>query len=133
MRLGLDVIKANSFLGHWERGLVNFQHLKGPICSLLYRRLPTINEIFPNYQLHNRYRIILLYISNGYNNLEISDTLLFPKLKISYVFNFGQKFVRNEQCLQFLVINVYVLERPTCNTCVVMTSKHWFEFTPIFS
>ena len=40
-------------------------------------RIPTINKIVPNYQLHNRYRMILKYISNGYNNLRVE---FMPKL-----------------------------------------------------
>ena len=41
-------LKQIDFLGLLERCLLNFQDLKGPLHSLLYRQLPTINKIFSN-------------------------------------------------------------------------------------
>ena len=66
---GWTSIKQIGFLGHWGRCPLNFPNLKVPTYSSLYRRLPTINEIFPNQQLHNRSWIILKHMSKGHNNL----------------------------------------------------------------
>ena len=52
------------FLVHWGQRPLNFQNLKGPTYSILYWWLPPNNEIFPNKQIHTRYKI--------------QDTNLFP-------------------------------------------------------
>ena len=46
--------------------------LRVALCEFSkFERLPTINEIFTDGQLHNRHRIMLTYIPNGYNNLKL--------------------------------------------------------------
>ena len=45
---GWTLLKQIGFLENWGQWLVNFQNLKGHIYCVLYRRLATINEIFPN-------------------------------------------------------------------------------------
>ena len=67
------VIK-DSYIFSWKPTKITFTlgagcQLKGPTFSVLYKWLHTINEIFPNKQLHNRYQTIAMHMSKGYKNL----------------------------------------------------------------